>query len=80
MSGISKLLLPVVLVSWTLAGCSNEEASYSPSLGFNPGAGTNSAFEQPRDMMPYPAPGAEYYLDNWSEAGNGRGYGQFSNW
>jgi hypothetical protein len=80
MSGFSKLLLPVVLVSWALAGCAYEGASYSPSLGLNSNAGTNSTFEPSTEMTPYPAPGADYYTDNWNDAGNGQDGGQFSNW
>jgi hypothetical protein len=80
MSGISKLLLPVVLISWLLAGCAYEGASYSPSLGFNANAGANSSFEPSTEMTPYPAPGYDYYSDNWYDTGNGRDHGQFSNW
>jgi len=80
MSGISKLLLPVVMISWLLAGCTTEGASYSPSLGFSPDSGSNTGTVQPNEMIPYPPPGDNYYTDNWYDTGNGQDHGQFSNW
>jgi len=73
-------LLPAILMAGLLAGCAAENASYSPSLGFDANAGSNASPEPSTDMMPYPPPGADFYTDSWSDAGNGRDHGQFSNW
>lgn len=73
-------LLPAILMAGLLAGCAAESASYSPNLGFDNNTGSNNDPQRSTDMMPYPPPGADFYTDNWSDAGNGREHGAFSNW
>ena len=74
-------LLPAILMAGLLAGCDTESVSYSSSLGFDNNAGSNASAEpSSAEMMPYPPPGADFYTDNWSDAGNGREHGEFSNW
>ncbi len=80
MSGISRVLLPVVLVSGLLAGCSNEATSYSPNLAFDSSLGSSSGIGRTVDMTPYPPPGSDYYGDNWYESGSAPDNGRFSNW
>ena len=73
-------LLPVILMAGLLAGCAEDQATSSPSLGFNGDAGANAALEATPDMTPYPPPGADYYTDRWTDSGNQMDRGQFSNW
>jgi len=75
MSRNSKMLLTGVLLSWLLAGCAIEDVSYSPSLGFNTNASSNSFFQPSLELTPYPPPGAYYYSDNWYDTGNGHDLG-----
>jgi hypothetical protein len=73
-------LLPAILLAGLLAGCADEQASYSPSLGFNGNAGANTGAEPSTDMLPSPPPGADYYTDRWTDSGNQLEHGQYSNW
>ena len=73
-------LLPVILMAGLLAGCAEDQASYSPSLGFNGNAGVNTATEPSTDMLPYPPPGADFYTDRWTDSGNQQELGPFNNW
>lgn len=72
------LLLLGALALLTLSGCTYGSADQSVSSYSFTGPSSNS--KQPTDVFPDPAPGYNYYIDNWYDTGNGRDHGQFSNW
>ena len=78
MQTLRVLILPGTLALLTLSGCTYGSADLSvSSYSF---IGPSPSSEQPSDATPDPAPGYNYYSDNWYDTGNQRDHGQFSNW